>query len=1282
MIVDTLTQDTKWLPGAGASVRDAVAPDVSLLLVVSCSDLAIVSRAIESALAQSELSLEVIVVDDSGDTATASWIDDVCTRDGRLSVLRHQSRIGIPAIGWVEAWRRARGGFFVLAREEDEFDRGALAHLLEAQKKAQAGCENAIVYGFVETQIRDLVTGEPIAEFSTDRGKPAIMLRVSNFVGRNTALIPRAAFDLVGCTDPHVLLAQVSEWDLWRRLANYFQFQPVDVAIGVRHPSSAPSELLEVDRWAIEEWMRTERDHALKRESIANYDVVAAFTEHGWPTRAACAFAAQALGFPAEEELAETMAAAPPDDQGYILVVTVQYDASVALYFDMLPEPLSRRVLVVPNEPDRYLNALGRATALVVVRAVRVYQSWIDAARTLDVPAYYFLDDNMSVLAEKGEAMMHTEDFSKRGLKESLRPFAGALLSSNALVDYFRRNELHTQLSLFPVACARQDEEQARAAHGKKHDADEIVVAFMGGFWRSKGLWDVLIPALSRFASEGRKIHFVAPGLRSNDDGLDKLPPSLRVTLLPWSAGYLHVVQRFARFAPDFMLLAPGETANNQYKTLHPVLTARLLNAVAVLPRIPPYLEIEDRANALVVENPFDIDAWHATLRGAVDERFDREAILARNRTFCAEAFSGNVNRDVLLGILRANGGAPSWARQYHRLTALLTTQGSGTTGVQHEVDEALRRNAEELLALRRNRRFSWRHRILARPNDLWAHCAPAFLPLQRDAVKYGWKRRDNKLEYSDSLHDKAYHDYELTLPDTTLGGVSLAIATDGPKQAKFKIQLISPSGKLAASAIRELRRIDLNQPVSFHFPAVQIQGGQVWRLRLSCASTTPVYVFELTNRTHFQMLYGAPSPFIELLEPSGKIPVSAAPVSNDAAGIGEERAPTIKVKMIVEGDIPTNQIIGRLITEALGELGSVEKILVTDFTPMSVLDGGLVLLSRIASPAAEPMLQWMALHGIPYLYYIDDNFWELKGDSPVAQFYQFQPVRWTLSRAIKGAKAVIVNSALLGEYIKKMFPRTEIVHLNAPFDFSLVENTAAFDKGPGEVRIGFAGSITRAPDFVEILPAFQRLLDCHAHVSLTFFGYCPPELRGRDRVSFVEPVVDYAEFIALKASQALDIGIAPMTASTANLYKTNNKYREYGGLKIAGVYTNSSPYKETVIDGKTGLLVEHTTEAWFNALERLVTDTDLRESIAEAAYEDVRLRYAQSVVATQWRTMLCEFSSKYGTGDPIQMPDARTLAMIRTRQRLGRIRLRAIVGIGRVKTMIASRVTRVRRNA
>jgi glycosyltransferase involved in cell wall biosynthesis len=323
-------------------------------------------------------------------------------------------------------------------------------------------------------------------------------------------------------------------------------------------------------------------------------------------------------------------------------------------------------------------------------------------------------------------------------------------------------------------------------------------------------------------------------------------------------------------------------------------------------------------------------------------------------------------------------------------------------------------------------------------------------------------------------------------------------------------------------------------------------------------------------------------------------------------------------------------------------------------------------------------MIEWMKTHNVPFAYYVDDNFWELKGDTPLAQFYQSAPVRHTLDLSITDARTVIVNAPRLGQYIKSRYPTANIMLLNAPFDFSLTEELPRREKSAHEIRVGFAGSITRADDFVEILPALKRLRDRFRNVTFTFFGYCPPELMGSERVTYVPHVANYSEFIRLKASHQLDIGLAPMAASAANLYKTNNKYREYGALEIAGVYTNTSPYTECVVDGETGLLVSHSSDAWYDALERLVLDRELRARIAAAAYEDIKTNYAQRVVAEQWRLFLESFARDYSTSDPWETATPITVAGIRARRWFAQLRIRVLVRMAGVRRRARGLVHRI----
>jgi len=1272
MKVETVIRDTQWFAESNPTT-----PDVSVLLYVGKRDVQKLARAVESLLQQSLAAIQLIVVDDTCDEQVSTWLDAAQKRIPHMGVLRHASVIGLPALAWIEAIKRARAPWVLLAREVDRFNPDALDELLSEAQRDSA----SILFGCVEFVEHGDGGSVEIIEQPVRRAQSMVELRIGNFIARNAVLIPRRAIDFVGFLDPHVVMANCSEWDLWRRISECFEMKPLDLVIGVCEVQDAADGVVDMDLWAAEEWMRTARNDRLSLERIGDYDVHAPNPAHCTATREVCEdLASRWLGGSVGQ--AVTSVAVDAQAEGHLLIVNVQYDASTALYFDMLPPPLAQRLRVVSHKTTSSIEALAGATAVIIVRAVRSCQAWIDNARALRIPVYYFLDDNMPLLAETGEALMVGEDFRRGALREDLNQFDGVLLSSLSLIKYFQQHQLHPRLLHFPVACATQEQIRHRfEALRPPADADELVFAFMGGLHRSKAVWDLILPALAQIASEGQRIHFIAPGMKSDSKLLNDLPTSIRVTLLPWDPGYIFALRRFASLSPQYLLLAPSRTPNNPYKTLHPLLTAHLIDAVAVLPAIDPYLGIDDNSVALIVEQPFQRDGWYRALRRIVDKHVDVESLKQRNGDFCEKEFSGEVNVQVLREVIASSGGMPSWPLKFRRLRALIAMREGNNLTYRQGSHDLWRRSADELYAMRHMRRYSWRHRILPRPSDLWDSCGNAFQGLQRDALKHGWRRPGGTLEFSDSLHTLPSRDYDVALPAGCLGGIAFALAVDGPPQGNIAVELISSGGETVARATRELSRLDLNQPVRFMFDPVVMPEPAMWRVRLRSRSSVPVYVYEFINRRRLGTFYSPPTPFMELLP--GALPSASSSALGSRSPRDVLRGPLLNVKLVIEGDIPTNQIIERLLVEAVGTAGAVEKLLLSEFTPSTLFDGGLVILSRTASPASLPMIEWMSTHNVPFAYYVDDNFWELEGDTPLVRFYKSAPVQHTLNLTIRDAKTVIVNSPRLGEYIKSRYPGARITLLNAPFDFSLVEEGPRPDRPAGEVRIGFAGSVTRADDFIEILPALRYVRDRYRNVTLTFFGYCPPELIDSERVIYVPHVSNYSDFIKLKASHRLDIGLAPMAASSANLYKTNNKYREYGALGIAGVYTNTSPYAECVIDGETGLLVSHSAEAWRDALERLIVDEGLRLRIAAGAYEDVKTNYSQKVVALQWRVFLEGFAREHLTSNPGQAATPAFIARLRARRWLAQTWIRALVriaGVRRRAHAFARRITGERR--
>jgi len=120
-------------------------------------------------------------------------------------------------------------------------------------------------------------------------------------------------------------------------------------------------------------------------------------------------------------------------------------------------------------------------------------------------------------------------------------------------------------------------------------------------------------------------------------------------------------------------------------------------------------------------------------------------------------------------------------------------------------------------------------------------------------------------------------------------------------------------------------------------------------------------------------------------------------------------------------------------------------------------------------------------------------------------------------------------------------------------------------------------------------------------------------------------PVVPggYKAFLEFKQARHWDVGLAPLQDDLFSRAKTNNKFREYGALAIAGIYSDVEPYRGTVEDGKNGLLVEGDGSAWYRAISRFVEDPALAASIGQAARATVARVHDVRVVAETWRSAL-----------------------------------------------------------
>lgn len=328
------------------------------------------------------------------------------------------------------------------------------------------------------------------------------------------------------------------------------------------------------------------------------------------------------------------------------------------------------------------------------------------------------------------------------------------------------------------------------------------------------------------------------------------------------------------------------------------------------------------------------------------------------------------------------------------------------------------------------------------------------------------------------------------------------------------------------------------------------------------------------------------------------------------------------KINFWIEGDISTTRVISRLLSDVVGQGNCSTKLI--DSVSWKSLVSSRNIFCRVCDPDYHWLPAYLKKNGIPYVYYLDDNFWKITGSGDLARHYKSAAVVSALDEFVRGAAFVITHTQVMVDFITNRFPEVRCELLPVPFDVSLartVENKPSFETRRSPV-IGYAGSYKEAEfEFLEAVLA--RLGKERPEIRVEFIGGISDRLRCLNNVQWFPGFSDYATFLSFKISRNWTVGLAPLMDSEFNSAKTNNKFREYGGCHIPGLYSDTSPYIECINSEQSGLLVENVAETWVEAIKRLVDDQVLQERIKKEAFAFVDSNYSHRVIAPVWKAVI-----------------------------------------------------------
>lgn len=293
-----------------------------------------------------------------------------------------------------------------------------------------------------------------------------------------------------------------------------------------------------------------------------------------------------------------------------------------------------------------------------------------------------------------------------------------------------------------------------------------------------------------------------------------------------------------------------------------------------------------------------------------------------------------------------------------------------------------------------------------------------------------------------------------------------------------------------------------------------------------------------------------------------------------------------------------------------------------------------LIILCRNTEPRYAWWLDYVLHKNIPFIYDLDDNFFEIPLDSEMGRYHRAPERIAMLTRYISQANLVRVYSAPLFEKVKTLNTRVEMVV--GPVDLDLISPLST-KPNDGMIRLVYATS-RRQDELADIfMPALRRLLSEYVgRIEMHFWGCDQPGLHTYPNVHFHPMILDYDRFLRKFSQAGFDIGLAPLWDSVFYRSKTNNKFREYGACRIAGIYSDVDVYSMCVVHGETGLLVPNQPEEWYKAMVRLVEDRHLCERIKNQAQEYVRKHYSHENFEQVWWAQIQRILTDHRDGTAI----------------------------------------------
>jgi glycosyltransferase involved in cell wall biosynthesis len=162
------------------------------------------------------------------------------------------------------------------------------------------------------------------------------------------------------------------------------------------------------------------------------------------------------------------------------------------------------------------------------------------------------------------------------------------------------------------------------------------------------------------------------------------------------------------------------------------------------------------------------------------------------------------------------------------------------------------------------------------------------------------------------------------------------------------------------------------------------------------------------------------------------------------------------------------------------------------------------------------------------------------------------------------------------------------------------------------KIVIGWGGSPTHLKDLDQATSALKQICSENKDVVLVMMACTTDTLMkclSDEQWYLVQPVPVF-KYHQVLSTMNWDMGICPIEDSVFNKSKSNLKFLEFSSNRYPCVCSNVENYANTVVGGVTGFLADNTPESWYEKLNALIKNEELRKDMGNKAHDFVKDNY------------------------------------------------------------------------